>query len=165
MALRTPNLHPGVLKKRLWWSRWRDVKMCRRAMQTHFLNPGHRKKRFERSRFSEFFSMRMALTIIICFLNVLKNDLGAVDKLKFQVTKAMLTHLLHPAHRKKRIERIRLSDDLSRRTALRTHKLSSRRHKKRLWWIRWSDVSRCQRPCDLIFCILGIEKSDLDEVA
>jgi hypothetical protein len=46
----------------------------------------------------------------------------------------MRTHFLHPGHRKKLLGRSRVSDVLSRRMALRTHNLSSRRLKSRLWW-------------------------------
>jgi hypothetical protein len=105
MALRTHNLAPGRLKKRLWWIRWSDVSRCRKAMQNHFLHPGHWKKRLGRSS---------------------------------------------------------LSDVLCRRLNLRTYNLLLERLKKRLWYSRWSDDSRSRTPCKLIFCILSIEKSDVD---
>jgi hypothetical protein len=31
----------------------------------------------------------------------------------------------------------------------------------RLWWSRWSDVWRCRTICELIFCIVGIQKKRL----
>jgi hypothetical protein len=51
--------------------------------------------------------------------------------------KAMWTLFLRSGIRKKRLERINLSDVLSRRT----HNLTSGRPKKRFWWSRWSDFS------------------------
>jgi hypothetical protein len=76
--------------------------------------------------------------------------------------KAMQNHFLHPGHRKKRLGRSRLSDVLCRRLDLRTYNLLSECLKKRLWYSRWSDFSRSLTPCNLIFCILSIEKSDMD---
>jgi hypothetical protein len=69
--------------------------------------------------------------------------------------KAIQTHLLRPGHRKKRHGRSRFSDVLSKRMALRTHNMPSERLKKRIWCSRRRDVSRCQRPCELISASLA----------
>jgi hypothetical protein len=74
--------------------------------------------------------------------------------------KAMRTQFLHPGHRKKRIGQSCLSVVSSRRKVLRTNNLPSGRLKKRLWWSRWSNILRCG-TCDIIFCVLGIQKSTL----
>jgi hypothetical protein len=72
--------------------------------------------------------------------------------------KAMRTHFLHPWHRIKRHGRSRLSDVLSRRMALTTHNLPSRRLKKRLLWSRWGDVSRCRKTNRTFFLHPGHRK-------
>jgi hypothetical protein len=76
----------------------------------------------------------------------------------------MRNHFLHPQFRKKRLGQCRLIVVWSNRLALRTHILSWRL-KNRLWWSRWSDVSRCRKAIRTLSCIQGIEKSDLNRVA
>jgi hypothetical protein len=49
--------------------------------------------------------------------------------------------------------------------ALRTHNLSSRLLKKDIVEVDEVMYQGIQRPCELIFCILGVEKIDLEEVA
>jgi hypothetical protein len=44
------NLPSSRLKMENWWSRWCYVRRWLKAMQTHFLHPGHPKKRNGRSR-------------------------------------------------------------------------------------------------------------------
>jgi hypothetical protein len=60
MALRTHSLPSGRLKKTCFF-RWSDISRCRWAMRTHFLHPGHRKKRLGRSRLSDVLSRLMDL--------------------------------------------------------------------------------------------------------
>jgi hypothetical protein len=49
--------------------------------------------------------------------------------------------------------------------ALRTRNLPSRRLKKDFVEVDEAMFQGVERPCELIFCILGIEKSYLDEAA
>jgi hypothetical protein len=71
-------------------------------------------------------------------------------------------HFLYSGYSKKRFERCRGSNVLSKRMAFRTDNLPPGRLKKRLWWSRWSEFHGVARTNELIFCILSIEKSDLD---
>jgi hypothetical protein len=66
----------------------------------------------------------------------------------------MRTHVLHPGNPKKRNGQSCGCDVLSRRMFLWSHNLLSGRL-----------IQGVERPCELIFCILVIQKSDLDEVA
>jgi hypothetical protein len=66
---------------------------------------------------------------------------------------------------KKRFERGRGSDVLSRRMALRTHNLPPGRLKNDFGEVDEAMFHGVESPNELIFCILSIEKSDLDEVA
>jgi hypothetical protein len=50
-----------------------------------------------------------------------------------------------PLHRKVRLGRSLLSDFLSRWIPLIPHTPSFGHLKKRLWWNRWSDISRCRK--------------------
>jgi hypothetical protein len=70
-----------------------------------------------------------------------------------------------PGHRKKRLRRIRLSADSSRRMAMWTHNLPSVPLRKRLWWSRWSDIPRCWKSIWTYFLHPGNKKNDLDEFA
>jgi hypothetical protein len=75
------------------------------------------------------------LELIICLLDVLKNDFSEVDERDNSWCRKFLRfHFVHPAHRWKLLGRSCLSDVLSRRMVLRTHKMSSGRLKKGLWW-------------------------------
>jgi hypothetical protein len=77
----------------------------------------------------------------------------------------MRTYFMHPAHRKKGLGRSYLSDVLSKRMALRT----------RIWLldvlkIDFGEVDEStfqgfERPYEVIFCILSLEKCDLNEIA
>jgi hypothetical protein len=73
--------------------------------------------------------------------------------------KATWNNILHPEHRKKRLLRSRLSDFLSRRMALRTHNLPSRRLKERVCWSRWAMFKGVERTFEIIFCIPCIKKA------
>jgi hypothetical protein len=66
--------------------------------------------------------------------------------------------------KKKRLGQSRLSDVLSRRMALGNRNLFSRRPKNDFVEVDEAIFQGVQGPCEHIFCILGIEKSDLDEV-
>jgi hypothetical protein len=48
---------------------------------------------------------------------------------------------------------------------LRTHNLTSGRHKKRLFEVDEVMIQGVKRPWELFFCFLGIENSELVEVA
>jgi hypothetical protein len=58
-----------------------------------------------------------------------------------------------------------ISDGLGRRMALRTHNLLSERIKNESAEFDEAMFQFFEMPCELIFCILGIEKSYLNEVA
>jgi hypothetical protein len=49
--------------------------------------------------------------------------------------------------------------------ALRIHNFPSGRLKNKFGEVDEAMFQGMERPCELIFCILGIKKSDLDEVA
>jgi hypothetical protein len=78
--------------------------------------------------------------------------------------KPMRTYFQDPGHRKMRLGRNRLRDVLCRRIALRTRNFRSGRLKKRLWWIRWSNVSRYRKTMRTHFCNLGIEKKRFGQI-
>jgi hypothetical protein len=71
----------------------------------------------------------------------------------------MQNHFLHTGLRKKRLVRSRLSDVLCRRLDLRNYNLLLERLKNDFCTV---DELIFQTPCKLIFCILSIEKSDID---
>jgi hypothetical protein len=48
---------------------------------------------------------------------------------------------------------------------LKTHYLPSGRHKSDFGGFDETMFQGVERPCELIFCILGIQKSDMHEVA
>jgi hypothetical protein len=58
----------------------------------------------------------------------------------------------------------RFSDVLSRRMTLRTNNLSSRRFKKRLWWIRWSDFSSFRKVMQIHFLYPGHRQNRLGRI-
>jgi hypothetical protein len=70
-----------------------------------------------------------------------------------------------PEHRKKRIERSRLNDVLSRRIDLAVHNLRSERLKNDIGEVDEAKFQGFERPCALIFFILVIERNDLDQFA
>jgi hypothetical protein len=84
MVLGTHNLPSKRFKKRHWWSEWSDVFTCRIAMRIHFQYIGYRNKRFGRRRLSDVLRNEWPWEIIICLLDVLKNDFGEVDEAMFQ---------------------------------------------------------------------------------
>jgi hypothetical protein len=84
MALKTQILPSGRLKRRLRRSRWRDVWRCRWANRNHFLHLGIWKKGLSLCRLSEVLNRRIALTLTICLLHVLKDDFDEVDEAMFQ---------------------------------------------------------------------------------
>jgi hypothetical protein len=90
-------------------------------------------------------SWRMLLRTHILPSVRLKNEFGGRWSDVSRCRKDMRIHFLHPVYRKNRLGRSCLSDDLSRRMALRTHNLPSGRLKKRNCWSRWSDVWRCRK--------------------
>jgi hypothetical protein len=83
MALRNHNLPSERKKKRLVKS-MKQFSKFPNTMRNHFLHPGHRKKRFGRSRLSDVLSRQMVVKLILCLLNVLKNDFGEVDEAMFE---------------------------------------------------------------------------------
>jgi hypothetical protein len=78
--------------------------------------------------------------------------------------KAMRTNFLHRGHRKKQLCRSCISDILSRRLTLTTHIQPSRCVKNDLGEADEMMFQGVERPCEIIFDILFIEKSDLYEV-
>jgi hypothetical protein len=98
-------------------------------------------------------------------LNVLNCELGDVDEAIFHRvemnSKAFSTVLAF----KKLFRRICRSDILSRRMALWIHNLPSVRLKNDFREVDEAMFQGVERPCKLIFCILVINKSDLDEFA
>jgi hypothetical protein len=74
----------------------------------------------------------------------------------------MPNHFLHPGNLKKRLGRICLIDVLSRRLALRTHNLTSGHLKNEFGEVDEEMFQGVERPCELIFYVLGIERSELD---
>jgi hypothetical protein len=72
MAFRIQNHPSGRLKKLPWWSRWSDVLRCRKTMRTHFLHPGHGKKRLGRCCLSGVLIGQMVWRNHNVFLNVSK---------------------------------------------------------------------------------------------
>jgi hypothetical protein len=75
----------------------------------------------------------------------------------------MRTRFLPLGHRKGDMIEVAEVMILCRRMAQRTHYLPSGHLEMQVWWGRWSNVSWSERPCELIFCILGIQISDLGE--
>jgi hypothetical protein len=134
MALRTLNLPSGRSKKRLWWSRWIVVSKSWKAMRTHFLLTGHRKKRLGRCSLSDFFKLVYGPENSICSLDFLQNNVSMCRQAK-------RSYFPHPEHQKNRLRWSLWIDDLSWRMVLRTHNLPSERLKMRLLWCWWSDVS------------------------
>jgi hypothetical protein len=147
-AMRTPFLHPENPKKavlmksskRLWWSRCNDVSSCPRAMRLWW------------SRLSDVWSKRMAL----------RTHNLPPERLKMQLwwcrwsgiswwLKAIWKHFLHPGLSKKRFVRSCRSDDVSSWMVVRTHNLPSGHLKKRIWWTRWSDMSKSPKAIQTYF--------------
>jgi hypothetical protein len=140
---------------------WSDVSRIRKIMGTNFLHPVHRKKRIGPSRLSDVLNRRITfktgslpsdglkLRLRRCWIDVSKSR------------KATRNNFLHPVHRKKRLGRSRLRDDLSRRIALWNHNLHSEHFKKRLWWSRWRKVSRCRKAKRTHFLLRGHQKKRL----
>jgi hypothetical protein len=65
--------------------------------------------------------------------------------------KAMRSHFLHPGRQKKVLVPCRLSDVLCWRMDLTTNNLPSVRLNKRLWWTRWSYISRGRKGIETHF--------------
>jgi hypothetical protein len=109
-------------------------------------------------------SRRMALRKHFLPSERLKMWLCDVDEAMFHGVKtAMQSHFLNSENQKKRLWWIRLSDVLSWWIAQRTHNLN-------VWKCDFVDIDDAMfrdvaRPFERIFNILGIHKSDLDEVA
>jgi hypothetical protein len=142
MTLRLHNLPSGLLKKRLWWSRWSDVSRFRKAMQTHFLDPGQRKKRLGLGCLSDILSRRVALTTHNLLLNVLKCNFFMSIKRCFIVFKGHFIPFSTFWALKKAIWMNSRKWCLKYANCLRKNNLPSGRLKKLIWWIRWIDVSR-----------------------
>jgi hypothetical protein len=158
MALRN-NLPSGRLKKRLWGSRWSNFSRCRNAMRIHFLYLGHRKKRFSQRRLSDVLRNEWPWELIICLLDVLKIDFNGRLSDVSRCRLVMQNHFQHLGNRIKWLSACRLSDVIC--MALSTHNLPSERFTKRLWWSRWSDVSRCPNTMRNHFLNLGQRRKDL----
>jgi hypothetical protein len=131
--MRTHNLPTGNFKKRLCWSRWSDVSRYRKSLRTHFLPPGHRKKRLGRSHLSDVLIGQRSWKLLICLLNISKNEFFENDEACFKVSKGHAKSLSESCASKKRLGRSRLSHDLSKRMGLRTHNMHNGSLKKRLW--------------------------------
>jgi hypothetical protein len=127
-------------------------------MLTHFVVPVQRKKRLGQRRLSDVLCRRMYWEFIICLLEVLKNDSGGVCMNHFlKVSKGLANSFCASWATKKRLQRSRLSADLSRRMVLWKHRLLD------VFQNDFSEVDEAifqgvERPCELIFCILGIKK-------
>jgi hypothetical protein len=151
------------IKISLWWRRRIDVSWCRKKIRTRFRHSEHWKKRFEPSCLSDVLSWRMALRTHNLPCERIKKRLWwsrwsdvswcrkdnwkhfSILGIQISVSKSMKSFL-------------------SRRMALKTHNLHSGRLKNDFSG-RWLDFSRCQRPLELNFWVLRIEKSDFDEIA
>jgi hypothetical protein len=129
---------------------------------------------------------RKTRKLITCLLDVLKTTLVKSMNRFFKVSKVHANLFSVFWTSKFRLCVSFLSDVSIRRMALRTHNLREGRLKKLLWWSRWSYVSKCrkaegkhflhpghsewtdfqgdERLSERIFCLLVIEKSELDEV-
>jgi hypothetical protein len=77
----------------------------------------------------------------------------------------MRNHFLHAGHLKKRLGRSRESAVSSRQIALKTNNLPSRRLKSDFGEVDEEIFEGDERLCELIFCIMGIQKCEMDEVA
>jgi hypothetical protein len=77
----------------------------------------------------------------------------------------MRTHFLHLGHRKKRLGRSCLTEDLSSRIALELIIGLLDVLKNDFVEVDEAMFHGVERSCEIIFCILGIEESDLDQVA
>jgi hypothetical protein len=84
MGMRTNNQPSGRLKIPLWWIQWSDISRCRKAIRTHFLHHEHRKKRLGWSRFRDVLCCERPWELKISLLDVLKNDFGEVVEAVFQ---------------------------------------------------------------------------------
>jgi hypothetical protein len=150
MVRRTQYLPSGRLKKRLWRSR-KDFSMSRRAMRTHFLHHGE-KKLLRRIRLFDVLCRRMDFWTHNLPSLRLTNGVWWCRWSKVSMClKAIRTPFQHPKHRKNRLGRRRLSVILIRPIGLSTNNLQSGRIKKRLWWSRWSDISRCRKAIRIHF--------------
>jgi hypothetical protein len=101
---------------------------------------------------------------IICLLDVLKNDLGDVDEAMFQCVERPCEIIFCITG----IEKANWTNSLvvlSGKIALTTHNLPSVRLKNDFGEDDEAMFQGFERPYEFIFCIVGIEKSDLDEVA
>jgi hypothetical protein len=133
MALRTHSLSSGRVKKRRYWSLLSDVSRGRKAMRNHFLHPANWKYRLLRIPLNDVLRRRMAL-------NARNLPSGRMKKRHYWSLLSVVSGgverpweiiFLILRIEKKRLERIRLINILSRRMALRTHILPSVRLKKR----------------------------------
>jgi hypothetical protein len=70
-----------------------------------------------------------------------------------------------PSFVKSDFKRNHLSDVLIRRMTLRNHNLHSGRLKNDFVEVDETMFQGVERPCDIVFCILGIKNTDLDEDA
>jgi hypothetical protein len=82
-----------------------------------------------------------------------------------KVSNANRTHFEPSVHRKKRLGKIRLSDELSRRMSLRTHNLLLEFLKNDFGEVDQTMFRNVQSPYELIFCSYSSEKIDFNEVA
>jgi hypothetical protein len=94
MALTTHILPSERVTIQLCWLRWKDISWSRKAIWKHFLNSGHWKKLFGRSRGSDVLDRLKAQRPIICPLWWIR--WSDVSRLR----KALRNHSLHPGHRK-----------------------------------------------------------------
>jgi hypothetical protein len=135
--MRTHNLFSSRLKKRISWIRWSNVSRCRKAMRTHFLHRGFRKK----------WLGRICVSNVLMALRIHNLHSGRLRKRLWwswwsAVVEGPFEHIFSfYGHRKRRHGRSRLSDILIKRMALRTHNLPAGCLKKRICSSRWSDAT------------------------
>jgi hypothetical protein len=98
-------------------------------------------------------------------VNVLKSDFGDFDEAMFHDVGPTLERIFYILDIQKSFRTKSMKCFLSRRMALRTHNLHSGRLKKDFGEVDDAIFKGVKRPLELNFCILSIEKSDLDEDA
>jgi hypothetical protein len=164
MLLRTHILPSGRLKNDIG-GRWSDVSRCRKAMRTRFLHPVYPKKRLGRSCLSDFLVGEWPWEHNLLSGRLKKRNCWSRWSDVSRCRKAMRTHFLHPRYRIKATWTKLLKDALSRRMSQRTHNLPSGRLKNQILKIHEAKFQGVERPYELFFGNLRIEKSYLVEVA
>jgi hypothetical protein len=81
----------------------------------------------------------------MCLLDCLINDFDEIDEAMFQSVESPCELIFCILVIEKKLGRSCICDIWSWGIAVRTHNFPSGRLKNWLWWIRWSDVSRCRK--------------------